>query len=77
MKTFLQIFQMLPMLFQAVEAAEAFIPLPGKGQAKLDFILKTVQDTYGDVSGLIPTITKIIGNIVALGNSSGKFTKAA
>ena len=71
MKTLVQIVQMLPTLIDAVKAAEAAVPVSGQGKAKLDFVLGTIQDAYGEVSTLLPQITSVVGRIVSLFNSTG------
>jgi hypothetical protein len=76
MKTLIAILQLIPSIIAAVKAAEEFIPLPGQGQSKLDFILGVITDTYEDAKGLIPTITKIIARIVNLANVTGIFKKS-
>lgn len=77
MKTFLLIVQMLPAIVEAVKTAEQFVPLPGAGRAKLDFILGLITDTVGDVSENIAAIQKAVARIVALANATGVFGKAA
>lgn len=73
MKTLIFILQLIPSIIEAVKAAEAFIPLPGQGKAKLEFVLGVIQDTYHDAAGIIPIITKVIARIVGLANVTGVF----
>lgn len=75
MGTLLKVMQLLPVIFSAVKTAEEFIPLPGQGKAKLDFIISTIQAVAGEVSDLIPAITKVISLVVELFNKTGVFKK--
>jgi hypothetical protein len=74
MKTLILILQLVPAIIEAVKAAEAFIPLPGQGKNKLDFVLGVIQDTYADAASIIPIITKVIARVVSLANITGIFT---
>ncbi len=76
MKTLIQIVQMLPSLISAVKAAEEFVPQPGQGKSKLDFVLGVISDTVGEIGDLIPAVTKIVARIVGLANATGVFRKA-
>ena len=71
------ILQLIPSLIKAVVAAEEFIPIPGQGKAKLDFILNTISSVYSGAVSLIPQITAVIGHIVTLGNAAGVLSKPA
>ena len=73
MSTLVSMLQLIPALIKAVQAAEEFVPLPGNGKAKLDFILGTVQDVYADAGKLVPQITAVVTRIVALANTVGIF----
>ncbi len=74
MKIFLQIVQMLPGIIEAVKAAESFIPLPGQGKAKLDFVLGLIEDAYGDIKPLVEVIVKVIARLVTLAKATGVFS---
>ncbi len=77
MGTVLSIIQLIPALIQAVDAAEKFVPIPGAGKAKLDFVLGVITDTYTEAAKLVPQITAVITRIVGLANAAGVFKKAA
>jgi len=73
MKIFLQIIALLPGIISAIAQVEQFVPVGGAGKAKLDFVLGIIQDTVGDVTGLIEPITKVVARLVSLANATGSF----
>ena len=75
MKTLILMLQLIPAIIQAVRAAEEFIPLPGQGQKKLEFILGVIEDTYKDAAAIVPFVTKVIARLVSLANATGIFSK--
>ena len=76
MKTLILMLQLLPSIIQAVKAAEEFVPLPAQGRAKLDLVLGVISDAYDGAAAIIPQITKVIGRIVEVANSTGIFKKS-
>ena len=73
MGTLIAILQLIPSLIKAVAAAEEFVPIPGAGKAKLDFVLNAITSVYAGATALIPQITAVIAHIVTLANSTGVF----
>lgn len=70
------ILSLLPVLIQAIKAAEEAIPGEGKGEAKLALIRAVLEAAHGTASDSIgqfaviwPTIQKTIGTVVATLNS--------
>ena len=76
MKNLLKYLQLIPMIVPLVQAAEALVPLPQKGKEKLDFILASLTQVYGDVSDVLPQVKALISSLVALANATGVFHKA-
>ena len=76
MGVLLQVLQLLPFIIQTVQTVEQAIPIAGAGQQKLDLVLNAILAADAGASNLIPSITKIIGNIVATMNAVGIFKKA-
>lgn len=71
---------LLPVLIDAIKAAEAAIPGEGKGEAKLAMVRGMLEaaysvatDTETSFNELWPAIQKAIGSIVTALNSAGAF----
>lgn len=77
MKTLIMLLQLVPSIIAAVKAVEEFVPLPGQGKTKLDFVLGVITDVYEGAKDLIPNIIKIIARVVDLGNITGVFKSTA
>jgi hypothetical protein len=86
MNKFAIILQLFPVVLGAVKAVEASIPLPGKGQTKLDLVLNVVQQAYEGSAELsqsfswdklVGVVVPMIGNIVNVNNELGLFAKPA
>lgn len=80
------ILKLFPVILAAIQAAEAAIPMPTAGKAKLDLILGMVSDVYGanatlqkemPSDPLVALITATIGRVVSVFNALGIFKKAA
>lgn len=74
------IVQLLPLVLEAVKAAEQAIPVSGQGASKLQFVkdlLTTTVDLGTDVSekDYSSAIEKTIALVVKLFNSTGVFKK--
>jgi len=76
------ILSLLPVLIEAIKAAEEAIPGEGKGEAKLALIRTVLEVAYTsatDVSDKFddvwPVMQKTIGSIVATFNKLGVFKK--
>jgi hypothetical protein len=84
MNKFLKI---LPTAIQIAQIAEAAVPLPGQGGAKLAFALDAAQAAYeteedlrtswGDKTKFLDSISRAIQVSVGLMNAAGVFKKAA
>lgn len=77
MKTLIMLLQLIPSIIAAVRAAEDFVPIPGQGKSKLDFVLGVITDVYEGAKDLIPGVIKIISRVVDLGNLTGVFKSSA
>lgn len=82
MKFFLLLLQMIPAIIGIVRQIETAIPAKGKGAAKLDLVLKTVNtaaqassETVAAIQGndLNSAVTSIVNATVATMNNVGAF----
>lgn len=73
MGTLLNILKLLPAIMTAVKALEEQVDLPGKGSDKLSLIIGIVQDLAGDISDLIPAVTKVVARVVTFFKATGVF----
>jgi len=72
MQTLIVIFQLLPLIIQAIQSVEQVAPQSGAGAEKKQLILDIVKGILGD-EGLVPSIAKVIDLVVALLNKLGVF----
>jgi len=77
MKIALMILQLFPAIVGAVKALEEFIPVSGAGKEKLAIIRTLLEETYGDVKEIWPTIERLIAALVSAANALGIFKKSA
>lgn len=75
------IIQLLPLVIQAIQAAEAAIPQSGAGAAKLDFVKNLLTSTVDigtdvDKASYASAIEKTISLVVSLFNKTEVFKKA-
>ena len=84
MNKFTTILKLFPLVLTAVKAVEESIPLPGKGQKKLDLVLNVIQQAYNgstelsqsfSFDKLVAVVVPMIGQIVDLHNQLGLFSK--
>ena len=66
----------LKTLLAAIKTVEALMP-DSPGKDKFDACLTIVSAVAGDVSGILPQITTIVGDVVAGLHAVGLFTHAA
>jgi len=76
------ILSLLPVLIQAIRAAEEAIPGEGKGEAKLAMIrgilesaYTTATDAVGSFESIWPSLQATISSVVAAFNRAGIFRK--
>lgn len=71
------IFELLPIVIQAIRSVEALFPESGKGPIKkalITGIAETVESIYGATSEIIPVLEKMIPVIVNVFNRFGVFS---
>lgn len=76
------LFQLLPLVIEAVKTIEAAFPAQGAGAAKLAIVKSTLESAYTtatDVQGSFETLwtplQSMISGIVSIANSTGLFKK--
>jgi hypothetical protein len=78
---------LMPIAIQIARIAEAAVPLPGKGNAKLAFAVdaaaaaydteEDLRSSWKDRNAFLAAITRATGTAVALLNATGVFRKSA
>jgi hypothetical protein len=81
----LKILQLVPLAIELVRLAEAAVPLPGKGNAKLAFAVEMAESVYetqsdlrsswGDKSVFLDAFARAVSTAVRLLNVAGVFRK--
>jgi hypothetical protein len=85
MNTFLAVFNAFPAILGAVQAAETAVPLPQKGQQKLNLVLGAAACAWdiGQIeqqiskSNMLSSVLAITNVTVAGLNAAGVFTQSA
>lgn len=72
-----KILEAIKLAVSLVPVVEAVIPLPKKGQQKLDLILGIITDSLGAVDTILPLLKAIIARTVTTANTTGVFPVTA
>lgn len=75
MQTLLAILSLIPSLIKVIMSVEEAFPISGAGKEKLAMVKSIMETAYSSVTGIMPTVEKIIGIVVETANKIGVFKK--
>ena len=75
MQTLLAILSLIPSSIKIIMSVEEAFPISGAGKEKLAMVKSIMETAYSSVTGIMPTVEKIIGIVVETANKIGVFKK--
>lgn len=72
----LAILSIVPALIKVIAAIEEAFPQSGAGKEKLSAVREIITASYEGITGLWPSLEKIVGVVVNMANAIGAFKKS-